>query len=783
MNYDEIINNLNSIFLYKGDIHDLDSFFLNHKEIVNEYVKDFNNKMKLKKIINFNSEFTNSYFAIINEKIMNNLISINDLEKHPLYENILNFLSPDSLKKLYGKKSYEFIKRYGFKIILSNEYKYIESLDDETLNKFFDVFSLKKPKILNLINFYNALIDYNFIYITRNDLLNNHAFDKVLSDKKLYVEIDNYLDDNIKKNIFLKYNIEYTNLQELFNIYFNLYKSNDYKTFSKYTSLIKELCYVSYNKKREIFKNKKMNFSNGFPFKIEVSYNMKKIINKKKQMKNMCYKIAYNQDSLNELKKYLVSKNIVDKDFDTNILFALLTDGVKGVKFIEFNNINYLMGKILSYVSSFITSNLDDDIIVDDYKNLPLNDECFNIPFDKKDLINIINSLDLKKVFDGCIKKNYDLFYDIMYKHDLLFLTTSLKLTDVCFSGDCTYSDVNLCALINNFDIINKNVNKNFYSMFLDYLKQSKSLNNPYSKYTRVFGDTIYWIISDPYPLKSEGKVDDRVKRCLDIYKKMLIRMYVSVPILTINYDDLVISNNNFYDPEMLVTGEKLGSCMRAYGNMDDLFEYTLVNPNGFNIVIKKNNDLVTRIAGVCLGDSVFLNELRDPIYKEYSDEYLYKAVKKYVLLLVKKSYNTGQNIKQVFMSTGKYARNIKCDIVKNDMFFDLKYGKYGIKMNYDGKAICLYGDGVNPIDLNNFYYKIPPFDTLYDKSAISRINMLNGLLDIDSNIIDNVDYAMCSSNWYIYYNNGSLKSAILDGGNENEYQNAKEIINIKKNI
>ena len=55
MNYDEIINNLNSIFLYKGDIHDLDSFFLNHKEIVNEYVKDFNNKMKLKKIINFNS--------------------------------------------------------------------------------------------------------------------------------------------------------------------------------------------------------------------------------------------------------------------------------------------------------------------------------------------------------------------------------------------------------------------------------------------------------------------------------------------------------------------------------------------------------------------------------------------------------------------------------------------------------------------------------------------------------------------------------------------------------
>ena len=80
MNYDEIINNLNSIFLYKGDIHDLDSFFLNHKEIVNEYVKDFNNKMKLKKIINFNSEFTNIYFAIINEKIMNNLISINDLD-------------------------------------------------------------------------------------------------------------------------------------------------------------------------------------------------------------------------------------------------------------------------------------------------------------------------------------------------------------------------------------------------------------------------------------------------------------------------------------------------------------------------------------------------------------------------------------------------------------------------------------------------------------------------------------------------------------------------------
>ena len=172
----DVSKNLNSIFFYKGDIHDFDDFFLNHKKYVYELTNDFNNKIKLKKIINFKSKITDIYFEIINEKILNGNISIDDLFNHPLYEDILNFLSDESIKKLYGANTSEFVKRYGFKIILSGEYKYIETLDKETLNKFFSAFELKNPKILNLINFYDALVDYNFLYLTHDDILNNHAF-------------------------------------------------------------------------------------------------------------------------------------------------------------------------------------------------------------------------------------------------------------------------------------------------------------------------------------------------------------------------------------------------------------------------------------------------------------------------------------------------------------------------------------------------------------------------------------------------------------------------------
>ena len=74
----------------------------------------------------------------------------------------------------------------------------------------------------------------------------------------------------------------------------------------------------------------------------------------------------------------------------------------------------------------------------------------------------------------------------------------------------------------------------------------------------------------------------------------------------------------------ILVTGEKLGSCLRAGGSLDDLFRYTLLSPNGFNIVIK-DTELISRIAGVCLGNTIFLNELREDVNSKYDNEYLFK--------------------------------------------------------------------------------------------------------------------------------------------------------------
>ena len=88
-------------------------------------------------------------------------------------------------------------------------------------------------------------------------------------------------------------------------------------------------------------------------------------------MQKTCLDIAYDMKKLNKLKEYLVNKGYINNDFDTNILFARLTDGVKSVKLIEFDiDINYLMGKILNYVSLSIDNALiDDSVPFEEYKN------------------------------------------------------------------------------------------------------------------------------------------------------------------------------------------------------------------------------------------------------------------------------------------------------------------------------------------------------------------------------------------------------------------------------
>ena len=799
------------IFLYKGDIHVFDDYFRRNSNLIDSFIW-LNNKIKLKKILDFNSVVTDVYFEDLNRKILTGSIDLDVLIKNPLYERIVNYLSLDSIRKLYGSNSFEFVSRYGCKILLDDMYKYIENLEIDDLNKFFDIFKLKNGSVRNLYNLYNSLVDYNFLYKSSDDILNsqtyNHLCKNLFNGKNLdeifllFEEINKYLSDLEKKKICSKYNVNFENLPLLFDKFINLYKSNNYNDFNIYSTLIKDLCLTAYGKKREFFVNGKNDFSNGFPFDIRLTLKMKRLINKRKLMKKMALIIAYDRNRLDGLKKYLIDKKIIDENFDSNILFALLTDGVKGVKLIDVENVNYLMGKILVYVSLCIDdANLNDDINYDEYKNLPLNDDCFYVPFSKDKLIEIVNSIDLKIFFDTVIKNKtvLDLFDKYIVKHDLIYFVSSLKLCDVCYCGDVSYSIVSIRELINNFaKVINTNVDNKVYLTIFEMFKKAHFVNNPLNIYENVFGDSNKWIISDPLPHKSSLEPNERIKRCIEVYKKMLVRNYIGVPVFSMNYDDLLVTNDNFYDEEMLVTGEKLGSCMRAGGTLDNLFEYTLTASNGFNIVFKKNGELISRVAGVVIKNSIFLNELREPICKNYTNDHLFSGLKKYVLNLVKKANLNGQVIDQVFIVNGvQGTRNINSNIVRDDLFFRLKNGYYGFNMDYEDTGICLYIDDskasknknncfICPITGENKYYRISKFKTLRGIDAIKRINMLR-FLKGNFDFIDSIDDAICSSCFYVYKKDGVIYSDILDGVVSDEikieYENAIKSLNIRKNI
>lgn len=765
--------NLNPLFMYKGNIKNFDGFFIDNYYLLDNIIDVYKNKIKFKKIIEFNSVITFKYFELLNYKICNKMIDFNSLN-----DDVIPYLNDDSIKIIYGENSSEFRKRYGNLILLNGKYEYINTLSKSELDKFFDVFKVKNGSIQNLLNLYNALVDYNFLCESNCDILNNQSFSKIGFNKEynslLISEIKQYIDcDKLNKNV---------SLEDLFDRYIKLYGSDNYKDFNYYADIIRSLCKEAYDNKREEFIKQKTNFDNGYPFKVYVSSKMKRIINKKKLMNDTIIDVSSDANKLDLLKKYLVNKGYIDNDFDTNILYALLIGGPKSIKLIDLDiNVNYLMGKILNYISSLISVNIDNDISYEEYKNLPLNDDCFE---SCSNITDIVNKMDIEYFFEHVIKdyKVYDLFKKYIDKLDILYFSDNFKLCDVAYSKDMSYSLNSLINLVNNFDKVCYS-NKKGYKNIFDMIKRSTSISNPLNKYERIFGESNKWIINDPYPHSSLISPDKKISECINIYREMLIRQYISVPILTIKEGNLIVTNDNFYDENILVTGEKLGSCMRAGGVLDKLFKYTLLSPNGFNIIIK-DNDLVSRIAGVCFGNTIFLNELREDVNNRYDNEYLFKLLKKYILLLVKESSKSGKVIEQVFIPSGlQGTRNIKDNIVKSDMFLDLKNGKYGINMDYDDEAIILYGDNVKSVRNDYNYYSIPRFKLLTNECSIKRINMLRALYKNEWDYIDNFDYSVCSSNWYVYVKNGNVCSYIYGDVNKEEYENVKNMISIKKSI
>ena len=771
--------NINPLFFYKDDIKYLDDYFRKNPNSIENILDIYNNKFKIKKIIDFNSYISKLYFDLLNKKIVEGII---DVKECPCLDKIISYLNSDAIIKMYGQNVYDFISKYGYDIIFNGKYKYISTLSSENMNKFFSVFELRNGHIQNLYNLYNALIEYNFVYKSKDDILNGQSFSLIKKDNidALVFELSKYLNEDDKEKIKQEYG---SDIYQLFDKYINLYGTNNYKEFNKYSSIIRSICNLGYNRKREEFISSKKAFENGFPFDIELSSKMRKIINKKKLMKKTSLDIAYDINKLKKLKEYLVDKGYINNDFDTNVLFALLTDGVKGVKLIDFDiDINYLMGKILNYVSLSIDDSLINEFVsFDEYKDLPLNDDCFVV---KSNIKDIVNKIDLEKFFETVIKseEKYDLFKKCIDKYDILYFVDSLKLTDVSYSSNMSYCMSNIISLINNFAEVSFNTHKNIYGNLFDMLKNAYFISNPLYKYERIFGCANKWIISDPSPNSSLISPEEKIDECIDIYRNMLAREFVSVPVYEMKCDGLTITNNNFYDENILVTGEKLGSCLRAGGVFDGLYRYTLLSPNGFNIVIK-DNELISRIAGVCFGNTIFLNELREDVNSKYNNEYLFKILKKYILSLVKEAHKNGHIIEQVFLPFGMQGtRDIKENIVKDDMFLDLKNGNYGFNMDYEDKAVLLYGDSVKPISINSSYYSIPRFKTLTGEGSVKRINMLRCLYNNEWDYISNFDYSVCSNNWYVYSLNGEEHSYIY-GNNSEEYENTKDLLSVKKSI
>lgn len=212
-----------------------------------------------------------------------------------------------------------------------------------------------------------------------------------------------------------------------------------------------------------------------------------------------------------------------------------------------------------------------------------------------------------------------------------------------------------------------------------DYIrvKEDEPLNIHITAYKILKYSTIYSSIANYYkiilgledfelvkrndgPNASHRGVEERLTKTTEMQIKMFELDKITVPsfIYEHEFEDkekkkLAVTVGNRADSRNLTHGERTGACMRAYGFADELFEFCNTDPRGFHITFTDpdTNEYVSRVSCFRNGNTVFLNQLRFSVNKNYTTKDVIEACYAVAQELIERSKNSDMPIENVVAS------------------------------------------------------------------------------------------------------------------------------------
>ncbi len=414
--------------------------------------------------------------------------------------------------------------------------------------------------------------------------------------------------------------------------------------------------------------------------------------------------------------------------------------------------------------------------------------------------INILMNLDIDKMKNG-ILSNEEMFKkleEIFNKYKFAGWGNNLdpKLSTAGVSIDAEI----VSNIIQYFDLLYTELEEKLKSGQIASISLTAMLDlaSCYSteskKYSVLFGeDNFKFIASNPGPNSSSLSKAKRINIALQKLKEIRERDYVAVPPCDKDFElssgkkiNVVIGNTS--NPINLTYGERTGACMRIGGAGSSLFDFCLDDDNGFHIRFSSTDGgFVSRVSGFRNGNTVFLNQLRYPCDKKFSNSDLVETCRIIAREMIEATRNSVSPIDNVVI-TSDYVMDIP-NMKKIDLgVSDVKKGMKSFYTDINESAILLASssadNGLVPLKLGNkgqqkFLVQRDKIVVKYSENAIQTIQHIEAMDqflsgksvdEIEIQTKDDIVIVYCGEDWYVSLNKeGKVEQYIMKNSNNKE--------------
>ncbi len=271
-------------------------------------------------------------------------------------------------------------------------------------------------------------------------------------------------------------------------------------------------------------------------------------------------------------------------------------------------------------------------------------------------------SCDLSGIYTLCLEEDtrrYKVLLELINKYHLFAINEYLikLLSNVDIDFDMEYLFKNILGIIDNIQLQDENGNdKNIMQILKDIFNVSEKLR------ILMGEDNKNLFLADPTPYASTVSKKTRIAHIGEYFCSMYERRKINIPAIDTEYTldnnkKIKVNVGNFTNPINLTYGERTGACMRIGGVGEELFDFCIKNPAGFHIRFTTDTgEFVSRVSGFRMGNTIFLNELRNSLVSTISDNDIILACRKISEELIEKTKNSEYPIENVVIQPSVYA-------------------------------------------------------------------------------------------------------------------------------